>query len=340
MTLALAIGAVESGAVPDAVVRLGIAGLVGRTARRLTTNVENLDRVFAARMGHGPIAVHTQAANAQHYEVPPAFFEFVLGPQRKYSCCFYPTAVATLAEAEEHALRQTTEHALLADGQDILELGCGWGSLTLWMARTFPKARILAVSNSHAQRMHILARAAASGLMNVEVVTADMNVFAPDRSFDRVVSVEMFEHMANWHLLLSRIRDWLKPGGCLFVHVFSHRSVAYAFDHNDRRDWIAQHFFTGGLMPSHGLMGQFADLFAVEQAWQWDGGHYARTARDWLHNLDRNRDEALRILQPVCGGESKQWLQRWRLFFLATEGLFGYGNGRHWGVSHYRLRPT
>lgn len=338
-TMALAIGAVQRGVVPDGMVRLGIAGLVGQSARRLAANGEPGDRAFAIEMSGHPIALHTEAANAQHYEVPAAFYDLVLGPQRKYSCCLYPTAFATLAEAEELALRQTTEHAGLADGQTILELGCGWGSLTLWMARSFPNARILAVSNSHAQRTHILALAASSGLSNLEVTTADMNVFCTDHRFDRVVSVEMFEHMANWRLLLSRIRGWLKPDGRLFVHVFSHRNVAYKFDHADRNDWIAQHFFTGGLMPSRGLISQFADLFALEDIWQWDGTHYARTARDWLRNLDANREEALQTLKPVYGGKAELWLQRWRLFFLATEGLFGYGQGDHWGVSHYRLRP-
>lgn len=337
--LALAIGAAERGVVPDFLLRLGIRRLVGDTARRLAAAGAEAERMFAARMQACPVAAHAEAANAQHYEVPAAFYELVLGPQRKYSCCLYPSADTTLREAEDHALRATAQHADLADGQDILELGCGWGSLTLWMARAFPKARVTAVSNSRSQRSFILAQAARSGLSNLTVITADMNTFAADRKYDRIVSVEMFEHMANWRVLLSRACAWLKPEGRLFVHVFSHTTAPYVFDHRDPADWIARHFFTGGVMPSHGLMRQFADLVAIEHEWRWDGTHYARTARDWLANLDASRDDALSVLRLVYGSEAERWLQRWRMFFLSTEGLFGYGAGRHWGVSHYRLRP-
>ncbi|BAB53730.1 cyclopropane-fatty-acyl-phospholipid synthase [Mesorhizobium japonicum MAFF 303099] len=286
------------------------------------------------------IAEHAQAANEQHYELPPEFFGLTLGPNRKYSCCLYPKGNESLAEAEIAALEQTVEHAGLGDGQSILELGCGWGSLTLYMAKRFPAARIVAMSNSTPQRLHIEAEAAARGLRNVEVITADMNGFEPRERFDRIVSVEMFEHMSNWRDLLARIRSWLEPEGRLFVHVFSHRHSPYRFDHRDDADWIARHFFTGGIMPSHGLIGHFADCFAIERDWRWNGMHYARTAQQWLSRFDDNYKRIGEILAEVYGRDAALWRRRWRLFHMATEGLFGHDQGREWGVSHYLLRPA
>ena len=343
MTLSLiasAIRAVERAPLPDAATRYGIEVLVGRTRRRLATAPSAGEGRFAEGMAGRFIAEHTAAANEQHYELPPEFFALTLGPRRKYSCCLYPTGTETLAEAEIAALEQTIDHAGLRDGQSILELGCGWGSLTLFMAQRFPSARIVAVSNSTPQRLHIQAEAAALGLSNVEVITADMNEFTPQARFDRVVSVEMFEHMSNWRDLLARIRTWLEPEGRLFVHVFSHRHSPYRFDHRDDADWIARHFFTGGIMPSHGLIGHFPDCFSIERDWRWSGVHYARTARDWLARFDRNRDQIDRILSAVYGADASLWRRRWRLFYLATEGLFGHAEGGEWGVSHYLLRPA
>lgn len=325
--------------VPDAVSRMVIASLVGRTNRSIAArSIEAA--AFAGDMAGFPIAVHTDAANAQHYEVPAAFFEHVLGSRRKYSCCYYADPGDTLAAAEEKALALTAEHAGLADGQDILELGCGWGSLSLWMAERYPKARIVSVSNSSSQRAFIEEQARRRHLGNLRVVTADMNDFATEEHFDRVVSVEMFEHMANWRALLGRIRDWLKRDGRLFIHVFAHTQGCYRFDATDAGDWIAQHFFTGGLMPSATLAHQFPDLFAVEAEWRWNGEHYRATAEDWLANFDRNLPMIDPILREVYGTEAPLWRRRWRLFFLATSGLFGHANGDAWGVHHYRLRPA
>lgn len=325
--------------VPDAVSRMVIASLVGRTDRSLTTQAADA-AAFARAMTQFPIALHADAANAQHYEVPAAFFEKVLGPQRKYSCCFFSDADDTLAIAEEAALALTAEHAGLADGQDILELGCGWGSLSLWMAERYRTARIISVSNSASQRAFIEAEARRRRLGNLQVVTADMNDFATADRFDRVVSVEMFEHMANWRRLLGHIRDWLKPDGRLFLHVFAHARGCYRFDIADTGDWIAQHFFTGGLMPNAALVHQFPDLFAVEDEWRWSGQHYRRTAEAWLANYDRNLPAIEPILQHVYGAQAALWRRRWRLFFLATSGLFGHAGGSAWGVNHYRLRAA
>lgn len=324
---------------PDSLTRAVIAGRVTETGRKLSDAGRLSNRAFAEAMADYPIALNADAANAQHYELPAAFFERVLGPQAKYSCCLYETPDASLAQAEERALEATAEHAGLADGQEILELGCGWGALTLWMARSFPNARILAVSNSGSQRAFIEKRAANEGLSNLEVLTADMNVFETGRHFDRIVSVEMFEHMANWRALLTRARRWIVDDGRLFVHVFTHESAPYRFETGDTSDWIARHFFTGGIMPSHGLIAEFPDLFALEADWRWAGEHYARTARDWLRNFDADRQGIADIFRPVYGKHARLWERRWRLFFLATEGLFGHRSNA-WGVSHYRLAPA
>ena len=336
--VSLGTAAVERLSVPDSVTRAGIAMLVGRTARSLSRDArEDYDQSFAAAMAGYPIAHFTDDANAQHYELPPEFFAAVLGPRRKYSSCLYDEGVQTLAAAEEAALTETCAHAGLADGQRILELGCGWGSLSLWMAEQYPRSVITAVSNSAPQRQTIEALAAEKGLTNLNVVTADMNRFEPAGLYDRVVSVEMFEHMSNWSELLGRIKGWLKPDGRLFLHVFSHRSTPYRFDHANADDWIAQHFFTGGLMPSQGLVHCFPDLFKVEAEWIWSGEHYRRTAMDWLANFDRNSGIVDQALAETYGAKAALWRRRWRLFFLSTAGLFGHNQGSEWGVSHYRL---
>lgn len=325
--------------VPDAVSRMVIASLVGRTARSLAAQSADA-AAFARDMAEFPIAVHADAANAQHYEVPAAFFDQVLGPRRKYSCCYYADPGDTLAAAEQNALELAAEHAGLADGQDILELGCGWGSLSLWMARQFPHAKVTAVSASQAQRAHIEEEARRRGLLNLRVVTADMNVFAPEGQFDRIVSVETFEHIMNWRKLMTRLRAWLAPEGRLFMHVVSHRSGSHLFDRANREDWIAQHVFTGGLMPSHHLVRQFDDIFAIEKEWCWSGTHYQHTANDWLANFDAHRDAIEASLRKVHGEETALWMRRWRWFLLATSGQFGYADGTEWGVSHYRMRAA
>ncbi len=334
------IGTAERVPLPDLVIRAAIQRLCSRTATRLARGNAESDAVFADEMAVRAIAEHADAANAQHYEVPAEFFARVLGPNRKYSSCYYKGPESTLQEAEEEALRQTAAHAGLADGQSILELGCGWGSLSLWMARQFRNAEITAVSNSHSQREHIERQAASRGLKNLRVITADMNVFHPEQQFDRIVSVEMFEHMMNWRELLTRVKSWLAPDGRFFMHIFTHRAGAYLFDRADGEDWIAQHFFTGGVMPSHHLIRQYAELFEVEKEWCWSGTHYQRTALDWLGNFDAHRDEIEGILRPVYGNDTNLWLRRWRWFFLATSGLFGYADGSEWGVSHYRMKAA
>ena len=338
--VATTINAFEGAPLPDLVRRAAVQVLVANARRRLSGVPADAGRAFAQDMADRPIAEHAGAANSQHYELPAAFFEAVLGPQLKYSSCLYE-GVTTLAEAEEQALAETAVHAQLQDGQQILELGCGWGSLSLWMARNLPGSTITSVSNSKSQGDFIRARAQAQGLTNLSVITADMNDFQADPgAFDRIVSVEMFEHMANWRALLTKARTWLRADGALFIHVFTHRSTPYRFDVDDEADWIGQHFFTGGVMPSHDLAAQFPDLFTLEADWRWSGAHYEKTANHWLENFDRNAAALRAVLKAVYGDDAVLWRRRWRLFFLATAGLFGHRGGTEWGVSHYRLRPA
>ncbi len=325
---------------PDPVSRAAIGFLVATARRKLADPPAGIENAFAREMAERPIAEHTQAANDQHYEVPSAFFQACLGPHLKYSSCLYRTGKETLGEAEVIALTETCQHAQLADGQTILELGCGWGSLSLWMAQRYRNAKITSVSNSSSQKAFIDRRANEMGLNNLTVITADMNDFSIDQRFDRIVSVEMFEHMANWRGLLARTRGWLKPDGRLFLHVFSHVTSPYRFEVSDRSDWIAQYFFTGGVMPSHNLIRNFDDLYSVEQDWRWSGSHYERTALQWLENFDANQNVIWPALVETYGRDAKVWKRRWRLFFLATAGLFGDRGGAEWGVSHYLLKPA
>jgi cyclopropane-fatty-acyl-phospholipid synthase len=337
-----AISLVEKGLVPDALVRAGIRRLCaerlraerrGSAAERARALQELVDE-----LSEGPVALVPEKANEQHYEMPPAFMALALGARMKYSCAWYPKGSETLDEAEEAMLALTCDRAQLVDGQDVLELGCGWGSLTLWMAEKYPKSRITAVSNSTPQREHILAAAKRRGFGNVTVLTKDMNVFDAEGRFDRVVSVEMFEHMRNYPELLRRVSTWLKPGGKLFVHIFCHRELAYPFVDGGEDDWMARHFFTGGIMPSEYLLPRFQDHVALERLWVVDGTHYEKTSNHWLKNLDRSRAAALESLRGVHGKEAAVWLQRWRVFYMACAELFGCANGEEWRVGHYRFR--
>lgn len=338
--LAMAINAAERAPLSDSLTLSGIGFLCERTKRRLEKVRPGDEIAFARAMSEFPVATNTQEANRQHYEVPAEFFTLTLGPQRKYSCCYYPSETTTLGDAETAALAETVKHAGIEDGMDILELGCGWGSLSLYLARQFPASRITSVSNSASQRAYIVAQAEEQGIANLTVLTADMNDFTPTGSYDRIVSVEMFEHMSNWHALFSRTRSWLKPDGRLFIHVFTHKNRSYRFDQNDPADWIAHHFFTGGIMPAHDLPHRFAEIYEVEAEWRWSGTHYRRTAMDWLANFDRETDRIEPLMRRIYGKDAALWKRRWRLFFLATAGLFGHDNGEVWGVGHYLLKPA
>lgn len=334
----------EQGWVPDPLVRAGIRRICARRLREEAAGSDTDREVgfaaLVASMRRGPIASDPAAANRQHYEVPAAFYEQVLGPHLKYSCGFWPAGVDTLVGAERAMLDLTCERAKLADGQTLLDLGCGWGALALYAADRFPASRIVAVSNSRRQRAFIEAKAAELGLGNVAVWTAGIDDFVPPGRFDRIVSIEMFEHMRNYQELLRRLASWLTPDGRLFVHVFSHARYAYTYQSRGASDWMARHFFTGGLMPSHDLLLHFQDHVEVEARWHLDGTHYQRTAEAWLANLTSRRAAVRHVLALTYGaGAADRWWTRWRIFFMACAEMFGFRGGREWGISHYRLRP-
>jgi len=333
MRTSASIALAERGFVPVPLLRMGIVRLLARRLREAATGMDTAQ--FAAELATSPVALDADKANEQHYEVPPEFFELVLGPHLKYSSAYWPEGTRDLGDAERRMLETSCVRAGIENGQDILELGCGWGSLTLHMAQTYPDSRITAVSNSAPQRRFIEARAPD----NVRVITADMNDFALDERFDRVVSIEMFEHMRNYEELLRRVAGWLQPHGRLFVHVFCHREYAYPFETEGSDNWMGRHFFTGGIMPSFDLLTRFDRDLELEEQWEVDGGHYSQTARAWRKNLEARRSEVLPVLQRTYGPEAPLWYHRWRMFFLACEELFGYQGGTEWMVGHYRFAP-
>jgi cyclopropane-fatty-acyl-phospholipid synthase len=319
---------IDSGLAPEPVLRAAIRAVC---ALRLRQERRRDHAAFVASLRDADIAVATGAANTQHYEVPAAFFQRVLGPHLKYSCCHWPAGIASLGDAEASMLALTAERAGLADGQDVLDLGCGWGALTLWAAARYPSSRFTAISNSRTQRAFIEAEAAARGLPNVTVHTADVRTLElADGAFDRVVSIEMFEHLRNYERVLARIARWLRRGGALFVHVFAHARHAYPFDDAGPSDWMAREFFTGGIMPSAQLLHSFQRDLAIADEWRLAGTHYAKTAEAWHANLVANRDAVVATL-------GRRHYHRWRVFFLACAELFGYRDGSEWLVAHYRF---
>ncbi|MCF7999955.1 MAG: cyclopropane-fatty-acyl-phospholipid synthase family protein [Methylovulum sp.] len=339
-TKQLIIKLIENGKVPDPLIRLAIRQLLRERLSKIPLSNPEICSAyvsqFLSEMTVAPVAITPEKANQQHYEVPAAFFELVLGQRRKYSSCYWPDGIKTLDNAEIESLAKTCERASLLDGQEILELGCGWGSLSLWMAEQYPNSRIKAVSNSHSQRLYIMDKAAEKGYSNLDVITRDMNVFDTNARFDRIVSVEMFEHMRNWQLLFGRVSEWLKPGGLFFMHVFCNRSLPYEFVVQNESDWMGRHFFSGGMMPSYHLPLYFQDKLKLTRQWSWSGKHYEDTANAWLANMDSQKQQIWPILVETYGSDQAlTWWVRWRVFFMSCAELFGYDHGSEWFVGHY-----
>lgn len=330
----------EKNLLPDALIRTGIRRLLAQRLReeRKQDAAEQQMHFMSliAFLKASPIAVNTHDANEQHYEVPTEFFRLVMGKHMKYSSGYWKSADVTLDTSEEDMLELTTERAELIDGMSILELGCGWGSLSLFMAKKYPNARITGVSNSRTQKEYIDAEAAKRGLKNLTIITADMNTFTIDGPFDRVVSVEMFEHMRNYELLLAKVASFLKPEGKLFVHIFTHKTLAYLFEVKDETDWMSKYFFSGGIMPSDHLLLYFPKHLAIERHWQVPGHHYNKTSEAWLRNMDANEPRIRQIFADTYGADQvTKWWSYWRVFFMSCAELWGYNNGEEWIVSHY-----
>lgn len=341
--LKIGLDLVDKGLVPDGIIRANIRRLLKQRLyeeRSATVEQEQQRKnALIAELRKSLVAIETTKANEQHYEVPADFYGYVLGPRRKYSCAFYDLQdhQMSLAQAEERMLALTCQRAGVQDGEQILELGCGWGSLTLYIAEHFPNVKITGVSNSHSQRQYILAQAKQRQLNNVEIITKDINnLDLSDRErFDRAVSVEMFEHVRNYEFLLGRLSGWLKPKARLFVHIFTHHRYAYPFEIRDSSDWMAKYFFSGGLMPSDDLLLYFQQHFSIVDHWKVDGRHYERTSNDWLKGMDANQAAIWPVLEATYPGEARVWWNRWRVFFMACAELWGYGGGEEWLVSHY-----
>ncbi len=337
--MASIIALAESGWVPDSLIRVGIRQLVKQRLREERRQPADIKEVRTQALRDSVVALHTEEANEQHYEVPTEFFQLVLGPRLKYSACVYPDPAASLAQAEIHTLELYGQRMGIEDGDHVLDLGCGWGSFSLWMAERNPSLSITAVSNSNTQREYIQSRIDALGLHNLKVLTADVNELSlPEGSFDKVISVEMFEHVRNYAVLLARISSWLKPGGVLFTHIFCHKELIYPFEPEGESNWMARYFFTGGLMPAADTLLSFQDDLSLEDRWLHDGTHYERTARDWLENMDQHAEHVSKPLRDTYGeAQWSVWQQRWRMFFMACEEMFAYDRGSEWQVAHYRF---
>lgn len=337
--MASIIGLAESGWVPDPLIRVGIRQLVKQRLRDELRQPAGTKQARTDALRESAVALHTDAANEQHYEVPTEFFQLVLGPRLKYSACIYPHDDASLAEAEIHTLQLYKERLGIKHGDAVLDLGCGWGSFSLWLAENEPDVQITAVSNSATQRRYIEGRISRLGLNNLKVITADVNNLSlPQASYDKVISVEMFEHVRNYAVLMQRISSWLKPGGVLFTHIFCHKDLIYPFEVEGESNWMGRYFFTGGLMPASDTLLSFQEDLTLERRWLHDGTHYERTARGWLDNMDRQGEAVLPSLRETYGErEVSVWQQRWRMFFMACEEMFAYDQGNQWQVAHYKF---
>ena len=338
----LALSMVEKGLIPDLLVRIGIRALLRKRLIDINSSecelADKNQMKMISVMNNSPIAMNTSSANEQHYEVLPEFYELVLGERFKYSCCFWDEDTNNLDTAEINALKITCKRAKLSDGQTVLDMGCGWGSLSLWIAENYPNSSVLSVSNSKTQKTFIENIAKSKNLTNINVITKDMKEFNTDKKFDRIVSLEMFEHMKNYKKLFNRVSTWLNNDGLFFMHIFCHKTVPYEFIDNGPNDWMSRHFFTGGIMPSDDLPLFFQDDLSVLKRWRWNGNHYAKTCNAWLKRMDSQESTIMPVLERVYGDNKKKWQQRWRIFFMSCSELFAFSGGNEWYVSHYLFK--
>ena len=340
----LALSMIEKGSISDLLVRIGIRALLRKRLVDISSSecelADKNQMKMISLMNASPIAMNTSSANEQHYEVPPEFYELVLGERFKYSCCFWDEDTNDLDHAEINALEITCKRAMLNDGQAILDMGCGWGSLSLWIAENYPNTSVLSVSNSKTQKLFIENIAKSKNLTNIHVITEDMKEFNTDKKFDRIVSLEMFEHMKNYKKLFNRVSSWLKDDGLFFMHIFCHKTVPYEFIDNGPNDWMSRHFFTGGIMPSDDLPLFFQDDLSIMKRWRWNGNHYAKTCNAWLKKMDSQESTVMPVLEKAYGDNNKQWWQRWRIFFMSCAELFAFNGGNEWYVSHYLFKKN
>jgi len=336
-----AITLAEKNFFPDWLIRLGIRKLMKEKLSELSSiyvsDGYERKKDWVDSMNKSPLAFSPKKANEQHYEVPSKFFQQVSGPRMKYSSCFWDSSTTNLYDAENQMLDITIRRSGIEDGMRVLDLGCGWGSLSIYIAEKLSQCNVVSVSNSQDQGNYILKEVQKKGLTNLSFIKADMNTLHTDITFDRIISVEMFEHMRNYRLLLNKIAGWLKKNGKLFIHIFCHNDYAYPYETNTDSDWMTRYYFTGGMMPSYDLLEYFQDDLDLEKSWKINGNHYRKTCRAWLNTQDKRREKIMEIFQQFYGDEGELWFNRWRIFWMACEELFAYNEGEEWFIGHFLM---
>ncbi|KAJ3691988.1 hypothetical protein LUZ60_012338 [Juncus effusus] len=337
------LAALERNLLPDAVVRRLTRLLLAARLREgyLPSAHLQLESLlhFIRSLKEMPIAVETDTAKTQHYELPTSFFELVLGKNLKYSCCYFKEKSSDLEESEIEMLDLYCERCQIKDGNRVLDLGCGWGSLSLYVAKKYKNCNVTGICNSVTQKTHIDQQCRQNNLTNVEIIVADISKFQMERTFDRILSIEMFEHMKNYKELMKKISGWMEPDGLLFIHHFCHKTFAYHFEDKNEDDWITRYFFTGGTMPSSNLLLYFQEDVSVVNHWLVNGTHYSKTSEEWLKRMDKNISKIKPIFETTYGKDSAiKWIAYWRTFFISVAELFGYNNGDEWMVALYLFK--
>ena len=330
------------GLIPDFLLRRGVRSQgKQRLAMMVKGNLSNDYEKFLKEASSGEIAVHTDDANNQHYEVDSEFFQYCLGKNLKYSSCYWDENTSSLDQAEDNMLELYCKRADVKDGMDILDIGCGWGSLSLFLANKYPNANITGISNSSSQKLFIDKEASKRNLRNLKIITSDINDFKSSKKFDRIISIEMFEHTKNSKKLLDSIDSWLNPKGCFFMHDFAHKNNPYYFDKDQNNAWMAKYFFTGGMMPNHNLFRDLESNLNYQKSWMLSGTHYEKTSNAWLNKMDHNREKILTLFKENSDIKTaKRNFHFWRLFFIACAEIFGYANGSEWCVSHHLFNKS